>query len=239
MVKKGWDKESARHSMAKKFGKAPPYRKKAKTAKKPKAVWGIEQKKFRNKKTGEIKTQINIMEIGDYEEVKDNKDLAIKDLSKGAWRKEFGYSQDTPRQKRKIPIVSAEDQKIEDEYYAPTKGKLMAEIQADLVGFTGTERYHQGWAGVKWTDGVAYFAKKYGGWLITDISSYWVEPDVRKEEFQVWTLTVDADKKGVLKMTDGNSKKAIKTQKYNYVDLPAGELKFYLQQGVLMLPREY
>ena len=28
MVKKGWDKESARHSMAKKFGKAPPYRKK-------------------------------------------------------------------------------------------------------------------------------------------------------------------------------------------------------------------
>jgi hypothetical protein len=29
----------------------------------------IKPKKFRNKKTGEIKTQIPILEIGDYEEV--------------------------------------------------------------------------------------------------------------------------------------------------------------------------
>ena len=186
---KGWDKEKARHSMAKKFGKAPPYRK--------------------------------------------------KDLTKGAWRKEFGYSQDIPKLEKERNLRKIEEQRIEDEYYTPAKGLSMAQIQADLAGFTGTEQYHQGWAGVKWTDGVAHFFKKYGGWLITDISSYWVEPDVRKEEFQVWTLTVDADKKGILKMTDGNSEKAIKTQKYNYVDLPAGELKFYLQQGVLMLPREY
>ena len=31
----------------------------------------IKTKKFKNKKTGEIKTQINIFELGDYEEVKD------------------------------------------------------------------------------------------------------------------------------------------------------------------------
>ena len=31
----------------------------------------IETKKFRNKKTGEIKTQLNIFELKDYEEVKE------------------------------------------------------------------------------------------------------------------------------------------------------------------------
>ena len=38
MVKKGWDKESARHSMAKKFGKAPPYRKKKSVLTNPKML---------------------------------------------------------------------------------------------------------------------------------------------------------------------------------------------------------
>ena len=33
--------------------------------------WGITTKKFRNKKTGEIKTQLNIFELKDYEEVKE------------------------------------------------------------------------------------------------------------------------------------------------------------------------
>ena len=33
--------------------------------------WVITQKKFRNKKTGEIKTQIDIFELDDYEEIKE------------------------------------------------------------------------------------------------------------------------------------------------------------------------
>lgn len=33
--------------------------------------WVTKTKKFRNKKTGEIKTQLNIFELKDYEEVKE------------------------------------------------------------------------------------------------------------------------------------------------------------------------
>jgi hypothetical protein len=181
---KGWDKETARHSAAKKFGKAPPYRTKLKF---PKGTYKTVEK---------IGTTCSLSDV--------KKELKTE--------------------------------------------KTMASIKADLAGFTGTQQYHQGWAGVKWTDGVAYFFKKYGGWLITDISSYWVEPKIREEEFQVWTLTINPDKTAILKMTDGNSNKAIRTQKYNYVDLPVGELKFYLAPqpdeqgnvfGVLMLPSEY
>lgn len=33
--------------------------------------WVIKPKRFKNKKTGEIKTQLNIFELKDYEELKD------------------------------------------------------------------------------------------------------------------------------------------------------------------------
>lgn len=122
----------------------------------------------------------------------------------------------------------------------PTKPKkTMEDIKSDISQFIGTQQYHQGWAGVKWTDGVAHFFQKHAGWLITDISSYNVEPKVRKMEFQVWTITIKPDKSAILKLTDGNTEKAIKTQTYKYADLPEGKLTFYLQNGVLMLPSEY
>lgn len=40
----------------------------------------IKSKKFRNKKTGEIKTVVDILELNDYEEVKENKGHQKKKL---------------------------------------------------------------------------------------------------------------------------------------------------------------
>lgn len=44
-------------------------------------------------------------------------------------------------------------------------------------------------------------------------------------------------KEGVLTMTDGNSDKPIVTQRMD-TDFPLGSVKFYLENGVLMLPSE-
>ncbi len=67
------------------------------------------------------------------------------------------------------------------------------ELESNLAGFTGTESYTRmkyPWANLLLTDGVAYLcenAKCY--WLLDVIASY--QPNqLRKCEFQVWTLTV-------------------------------------------------
>lgn len=115
--------------------------------------------------------------------------------------------------------------------------------KASLSNFTGSEEYHQGYMGVKLTDGAYFVGTNEASWLITDICSVLVaEPKVKKEEFVSVTFKVKPDNTAEAIYTDGNEN-VLYRQKYNYTDFTKhfqeSEVKFFYTDGVLMLSGEY
>lgn len=108
--------------------------------------------------------------------------------------------------------------------------------QSELGQFIGTEHHYRHWLGrLVFTDGVKYVADQGGAyWLIDAIASY-----RRREPFQVWALTVNADKTARLTMREDTGERAMVVQKIKYTDFPLAQIKFYVVDGVLMLPSEY
>lgn len=108
--------------------------------------------------------------------------------------------------------------------------------EADLNQFTGTEQYHQHWMRqLVYTDGVKYVADAGRAfWLIDVIASY-----RRKEPFQVWELKVKPDKSCVVTMREDTGQPTKVRQEIQYTDFPLENIKFYLIDGVLLLPSEY
>ena len=120
-----------------------------------------------------------------------------------------------------------------------------SEILVTLAQFTGSERYFRGPnRTIVYTDGVQYLAEAAQAyWLIDAIASWQVQPKVRAEPFQVWTLTRQTEWR--LQADDGNGN-VMTTQKIEYSDFPLeGGIKLYLAAGgpegrpVLMLTSEY
>ena len=105
----------------------------------------------------------------------------------------------------------------------------------ELNQFTGTENYYRHWiGGYVYTDGVKYLAevgKCY--WLIDAVFSY-----RRSEPFQIWSLEAK-DNKAVLTMVEDTGRPELVRQEIGYTDFPLDYVKFYLIDGVLLLPSEY
>ena len=116
---------------------------------------------------------------------------------------------------------------------------------ADLGHYTGTENWHRYMGRYLVTDGVKYVADNAGAyWLLDVVFSHQLTPEVRREEFQVWTLTVDLAKQtGVVVATDGGKggrkPKEIARQEIPYTDFPRAEMVFWLEGGTLILPSEH
>ena len=121
------------------------------------------------------------------------------------------------------------------------KYKKMEELKADLIGFNGTEQYHKlTLTPMLATDGAAYLCKSAACyWLADLIASYQIGDKVKGAPFQIWTVRVEDDKTAVVKMQEDQGERVIVSQKIGYCDLPAGELKLYLIDNVLLLPDEY
>lgn len=108
---------------------------------------------------------------------------------------------------------------------------------AELGYFTGTENYYKNFLGLVYTDGLKYVAEEAGAyWLIDAIASY--QADLKKHEFQSWTLKQNPDKSWTLKATDGNDRVLVK-QEIEFSDFPIGQISLYVSNNVLMLPSEY
>lgn len=89
-----------------------------------------------------------------------------------------------------------------------------------------------------WED-VKYVCDRVGAfWLVDAIGSYQYKLRGPFRDFQLWVLTVE-NNMGVLELFEDSGKKPHITQVIKYTDFPEGRYKFYLCNGVLMLPNEY
>jgi hypothetical protein len=113
-------------------------------------------------------------------------------------------------------------------------------IEAALAQHGGSlDRFRHWTKHIIHTPGVEDMAKICSAyWLIDLVASHQITSSVRAEEFQVWTLTVAADRTGLAVAEDGNGRE-IARQAIQFTDFPLGEIKLYLDQGTLMLPGEY
>ena len=113
-------------------------------------------------------------------------------------------------------------------------------IEQALAQHSGSLERFRHWAKrIIYTPGVADMAEICGAyWLIDLVASHQVTPSVRAEEFQVWTLTVAADRTALAVGDDGNGHEVAR-QVIEFTDFPLDEIKLYLDQGTLMLPGEY
>lgn len=120
------------------------------------------------------------------------------------------------------------------------------EIIGTIIQFTGTDRYFSGPNRVLvYTEGVQYLAEAAQAyWLIDAVASWQVQPKVRAEPFQAWSLTHQTTG-WRLQADDGNGN-ILATQMIEYSDFPLENgIKLFLMAGgpegrpVLMLPVEY
>lgn len=113
--------------------------------------------------------------------------------------------------------------------------------QDGLSQFVGTTRYYRHWLNrFVLTDGAHYICKHGGAWIVDAIASY--QPKLLKsemlQEFQFWKLRVNADHTAHL-ICERDTDDVVLTQDIPFTDFPLTEIRFYLTQGVLMLPSEY
>jgi chaperone required for assembly of F1-ATPase len=118
--------------------------------------------------------------------------------------------------------------------------------ESDLSNFTGTNYYHLDYLNIKLTDGVAFVRDNFkAGWLISDISSiYFYDVKVKEhQDFLIVTLKINLDSTALLTFQADSDKPILYKQKYQYTDISdyfkGEEIKFYLIDGVLLLPSEY
>ena len=111
-----------------------------------------------------------------------------------------------------------------------------------LAQFTGSEQpYRHGFVrGIVFTEGVKYVADAAGAyWLLDEIAlAQKFEPAVKSEEFQVWDLTVAADRSAVLSCGDGNGREVF-SKPIKWTDFSTPSIRFYVCNGTILLPSEY
>ena len=116
--------------------------------------------------------------------------------------------------------------------------KTKDEILNTLPYFTCTEQYWRVTPSLKMTDGAKFIRDACEAyWLIGDIDIY--SKAIKDQYFQTWELKrVDQTDAFNLIATDGNENEIYKV-KVPYSDFPLDSIKFFLIDGILLLPSEY
>ncbi len=101
----------------------------------------------------------------------------------------------------------------------------------------GSENLHKYNFGLVITEGVLSLAKKFECfWFLDIIASY--QPQLQKEEFQVWTLTKHSDSSATVVCTDGNDG-VLKTQTVPWTDFNADTCMVWVEFGTALLSIEH
>lgn len=117
-----------------------------------------------------------------------------------------------------------------------------AALEADLAQFCGTDNWWRHWTGrITYTDGVKFLAEKSGAYWLIDLVASYQTPRLRREEFQIWTLTVDREQSppAVATCQSDTDKPLLVRQEIEHTDFPLAAITLWLVKGVLMLPNEY
>jgi hypothetical protein len=95
-------------------------------------------------------------------------------------------------------------------------------------------------ASILFTDGAKYVADEGGAyWLLDEIAlAQRYEKAVAAESFQVWKLTVNADRTAVLTCEDGNDREVFK-KAIPFTDFPADEITLWFANNTIYLPSEH
>lgn len=118
-----------------------------------------------------------------------------------------------------------------------------SELKSELAQFIGTEQYHYSpfFAWLTYTDGVKHFLEKggtHGSYWFMDWCGNYLKGLRKQHAFMTIDLIANDDSEFKIRVTDGNDHDLmIKTG--SYTDLQHGTWKFFMQNGVLMLPSEY
>ena len=90
------------------------------------------------------------------------------------------------------------------------------------------------------TDGAKYVADQAGAyWLLDEIALVQrADRSVAGEAFQLWTLTVQADRSATLTCEDGDGN-AVYKKTIEYTDFPLPKIELYFTDNVILLPSEY
>ncbi len=111
-----------------------------------------------------------------------------------------------------------------------------------LAQFTGSQNFyrHSLVREVLYTEGAEYVAETAGAfWLLDEIAlaQRHIVP-VKREDFQVWDLTVNADQTALLTCGDGNGRE-VYSKPVPFTDFPEPGIRFYYSDWVIHLPSEY
>lgn len=119
------------------------------------------------------------------------------------------------------------------------------EFSNALDQFTGTESYHR-WStlfpNIVLTDGAHFVAENGAYWIMDIIGSY--QPELQKlawaRAFQIWELKVNLEEHtAVITCREDSDTEPVVTQEIPFTDFDLPNIKFYVQNNVIMLPREY
>jgi len=113
------------------------------------------------------------------------------------------------------------------------------DLKDALRQFTGTENWYRHPLGnMLYTDGVQYFAEAAGCyWFLDIVATELMEIQNGGEHFVFIEMDVQ-DGEADLRATDGNDRE-LWSRHIKFTDCPTGQWRFYLVDGVLLLPSEY
>jgi len=108
----------------------------------------------------------------------------------------------------------------------------IALTKANLAQFYGAEQHHRYTFGLVLSDGAAFLVKNGAGWLVDVIASARLDPKVRREPFEAWSLQVDLKTStAVVTCTDGGKDGrepvTLFAQDIPYTDFPLESIELY------------
>ncbi len=111
-----------------------------------------------------------------------------------------------------------------------------------LAQFTGSQHFYRHGLvrEVLYTEGVEYVVDNAGAhWLLDEIALAQRHIiSVKREDFQVWDLKVNADQTAMLTCGDGNGLE-VYSKHIEFTDFPEPGIRFYYANWVIHLPSEY
>ena len=125
----------------------------------------------------------------------------------------------------------------------PQSDEPQPDWAASLAQFYGTENYFICTLNrrMNCSDGAKFVADHAGAyWLLEEIAiPQMFDPKLRREDFQVWTLTVDRANTCALLVCDNGNGRILLSKEIEYTDFPLDSITFYVEGNVVLLRSEH